>query len=288
MPDNSIEQQLEVERDIARRLLAATAEERERLYGPSYNALYEMALTRRGETAEEQAFGAGPDMIPVLLRLSTPGDDVLEVGCGCGYLSLELAKRGRRATGIDVSAVAIAEAKRHAAALGPDTAAFRAVDGMSIPFPDGSFDLVFSVEVVEHLHEQDVPTHFREALRVLRPGGRLWVQTPNRLLQISVRERFAGDSAMVTPAPAAGQDPDVHLKEWTYREILAALQAAGFHRLTTFWHRPQLNLLPEIPAGVKSVAEAVIAALPHGSVRRHLLYQSRIGEISVVARKPAG
>lgn len=280
---SEIEQQLCLESELARRLLEADENTRAKLYGPVYDQIYEISLRGRGPKAEDQQFGSGPYMFPILTRLSRPGDQVLEVGCGCGYLSLELARSGRQVTGVDVSSVAIEQAQRHAerfpSAGAPD---FVCVSGLELPFPFNSFDLVFSVEVLEHLHEADVPRYLAGAFRVLRPGGRFWVKTPNRLLDISAEERFGVDDR----SHHHGDNPNVHLKEWTYAELMPLLKQAGFRDLSSFWQRPSINFFPRLPARVKLNAERALRWLPFTRVRRLLMYQARVGDISIVGRKP--
>ena len=79
---SGIEEQLRLESELARRLLEADEKTRAKLYGPVYDHIYEISLRHRGPEAEDQQFGSAPYMFPILTRLSRPGDQVLEVGCG--------------------------------------------------------------------------------------------------------------------------------------------------------------------------------------------------------------
>jgi len=142
----------------------------------------------------------------MLTKLSNPGNAVLEVGCGAGYLAIELAKRVRTVTGIDVSDRILKVARAHTV----NGIEFLRVDGVELPFPTDSFHLVYSIEVFEHLHPDDALKHLREARRILRPGGKLWALTPNRTFKISAGARFGID---------ATHGEDIHLKEWTYEEL---------------------------------------------------------------------
>jgi ubiquinone/menaquinone biosynthesis C-methylase UbiE len=279
---SEFEEQLLIESELARRLLEADENTRAKLYGPVYDQIYEISLRYRGLEAEDQQFGSAPYMVPILTRLSRAGDQVLEVGCGCGYLSLELARSGRQVTGVDIASVAIEQAKKHAERLPSGAAEFVCVNGLKLPFPSDSFDLVFSVEVLEHLHEADVPRYLAGAFRVLRPGGHFWVKTPSRLLDISAEERFGVDDH----SHHHGDDPNVHLKEWTYAELMPLLEQAGFRDLTSFWQRPSIKFFPRLPARFKLNAERALRWLPFTRLRRPLMYQARVGDISIVGRKP--
>ena len=98
--------------------------------------------------------------------------DALDLGCGTGFLSFELAARGHRVTGVDFAPAMLAEARRKAAAHGGQLR-FEEADAEQLPFPPGSFDLAISRHVLWTLpHPQAA---IDEWIRVLRRGGRLVV-----------------------------------------------------------------------------------------------------------------
>ena len=98
--------------------------------------------------------------------------DALDVGCGTGFLSLELAGRGHRVTGIDFTRQMLAEAKKKASAQGV-AVRFEEGDAEQLPFPEASFDLVMTRHVLWTLPHPE--RALDEWIRVLRPGGRLAV-----------------------------------------------------------------------------------------------------------------
>jgi ubiquinone/menaquinone biosynthesis C-methylase UbiE len=98
--------------------------------------------------------------------------DALDVGCGTGFLTLELAARGHRMTGVDFAPAMIAEARRKAAERGVSVH-LEEGDAEQLPFGAGSFDLVISRHLLWTLpHPQAA---IDEWIRVLRPGARLVV-----------------------------------------------------------------------------------------------------------------
>jgi len=113
----------------------------------------------------------------------------LDVGCGAGLLAEPLARLGAKVTAVDASEELIAAAKAHAEAMGLEID-YRAC---AVEDLDGQFDLVTSMEVIEHVAD---PAAFVRSLAVrLAPGGLLLMSTPNRtawskLLTITLAEGF--------------------------------------------------------------------------------------------------
>ena len=105
-----------------------------------------------------------------LLPLLPSGLDLLDVGCGPGTITVDLAARVApgRVVGLDVSADPLDEARAAAAAAGVDVA-FEVGDVYALEADDGSFDVVHAHQVLQHL--TDPVAALREMARVCRPGG---------------------------------------------------------------------------------------------------------------------
>jgi 2-polyprenyl-3-methyl-5-hydroxy-6-metoxy-1,4-benzoquinol methylase len=114
------------------------------------------------------------------MGLLQPGARVLDFGCGTGHFLEALAKRQGRLElhGVDFSADSIAETS-HRLASRKGFVEARAIQQLPSPWAAGSFDLITSLEVVEHLDDAKLDGFLEEAARLLRPGGRLFVTTPN-------------------------------------------------------------------------------------------------------------
>ncbi len=119
-----------------------------------------------------------------------PGTTVLDVGCGIGGSSRILAKDyGFAVTGVTISPQQV----RRAQELTPESvpAEFKVDDAMNLSFPDGSFDVVWSVEAGPHMPDKAV--FAQELLRVLKPGGTLvvadWNQRDDRQKPLNAWER---------------------------------------------------------------------------------------------------
>ncbi len=141
-----------------------------------------------------------------------PGRRLLDVGCGNGDF-LRVARRlGFDVMGLDLDAAAAARARESGATVLVGTLDDAELDA-------GSFEHVTMSHVVEHLH--DPVGSLRRIAALLRPGGRLWLQTPN--LEAEGLKRFGPDWR--------GLEPPRHLTIFDVRSLRAALHAAGFERI---------------------------------------------------------
>lgn len=100
---------------------------------------------------------------------------VLDAGCGGGGMPLSLAEHAALVVGIDPAERFQDAGVRLARERGVAHLAFALADGMYLPFPDGTFDLVLSHAVIEHV--ADAPLYLRECARVLAPGGHMYLST---------------------------------------------------------------------------------------------------------------
>jgi len=93
--------------------------------------------------------------------------NLLDIGCGPGSITIGLADYVARAVGVDFSDEVVQEAR--AAAVGKDNSEFIVASVYELPFPDDSFDVVWTHQVLQHL--PDPVGALREMLRVTKPGG---------------------------------------------------------------------------------------------------------------------
>jgi SAM-dependent methyltransferase len=105
----------------------------------------------------------------------TIGGRVLDAGCGGGGMPLSLAEHAREAIGIDPMDRFGQAGVTLAAERGVRNLRFLLADGMALPFEDGTFDLVLSHAVIEHV--ADAERYLRECRRVLAPNGRFYLST---------------------------------------------------------------------------------------------------------------
>jgi SAM-dependent methyltransferase len=144
------------------------------------------------EPREQYTHGHGPVITRILGQRTaashaaffTPylrsGMRLLDCGCGPGSITLGLAQcvAPGEVVGVDMAENQLEQARAAATEQGVSNARFETANVYALPFPDGSFDAVFSHAVVEHLREPIVA--LKEMYRVLKPGGVLGLRNADR------------------------------------------------------------------------------------------------------------
>jgi SAM-dependent methyltransferase len=176
-------------------------------------------------------FDAGPVAYqPVLLEAAAvrSGETVLDVGCGAGRTSLDLAPIAApgQVTGVDLSTRMLAIARKRAVEEGLTNVAFERADAQVHPFPAGATDVVVSRH--GSMFFADPVAAFANLARTLRPGGRMvlltwqgiehqeWMRAPMTILAAG---RDLPLPPPDTPGPLSLADPD---------RVRSVLEAAGF------------------------------------------------------------
>jgi len=108
-------------------------------------------------------------------RLGQGPKRVLDLGCGAGFLSNELALAGHEVVGVDVSDTSLAVARLHDATASVN---YLTADALALPMADQSFDVVCAMDFLEHVN--DPALVIAEAGRLLRPDGLFFFYTFNR------------------------------------------------------------------------------------------------------------
>jgi arsenite methyltransferase len=158
----------------------------------------------------------------------SPGERIVDVGCGPGFYCLELVEQtgsSGSVTGIDASPAMLALAQRRCAEH--DNIDLLEGEATSLPIPDGAFDAALSVQVQEYI--PDLERSLAELHRVLRPGGRVLVY------DIDWQTLAIGGEAERTRRLVRAWDE--HLAHPTLPQTLALrLRAAGFGEIRMSAH----------------------------------------------------
>src|SRR5713226_6010314 len=151
-----------------------------RQYAETWDALASSPGAARaavsGKQDEDELRNSAAEPVRNLLELASIGaeDEVLEIGCGVGRIGRELAPRCRSWTGADISANMLACASDRLRGIGNVRLQQLLGRGLS-ELGDNSFDVVYCVNMLAHLDEVDRWRYVQEAFRVLRSGGRIFL-----------------------------------------------------------------------------------------------------------------
>lgn len=154
------------------------------------------------------------------------GDHVLDVGCGTGVVTRDLAaaagRRGR-VVGVDPSRAFVAEARRRTGSDGAGCR-FRVADGLRLPFRDGAFDAALAVTVLLHVPESG--RVLAEMIRVTRSGGRVAALDQDMgTLVLDLPDRA------LTRRIVDGHAERYYADPWSGRTLARRLRAAGLARV---------------------------------------------------------
>jgi SAM-dependent methyltransferase len=242
----SVLHHFEVERAIARRLMAADRAQRKRIYCTMYDELFAEVpdhprLTRRDDPALTARVNRSK------LRLLQPfleaAGNFLEFGSGDCRFAFEVAARVEKVYAVDI-------ADQIGPGVGrPDNFELVVYDGYDLGLPDDSIDVAFSDQLIEHLHPEDSERHFKTVLRLLKPGGVYVLRTPHRLTGPHDVSRYFSD-----------RPECFHLKEWSYGELAALLRRLDYRSVAAYWFAR--GMLVRVPVTVFSAIEAVAGRLP--------------------------
>jgi len=160
------------------------------------------------------------------------GRRVLDLGCGVGFFGGEAAKRGAWVAGLDFSGTALEICHERLPQLGLVRA-----DATRVPFRSASFDVVLVNDIIEHLAEDLGRAMMQEVSRVLRPGGRLVLDTDNDAFLFHRKgfrrlndwlERDTEQRAALREIKRTWNAPTLHIKIYSVSELRALIEGAGF------------------------------------------------------------
>lgn len=210
---------------------------------------------------------------PVALASLREGEVVLDLGSGAGFdcfLAAERVGPSGRVIGVDMTPDMLDRARENAKRCGRTNVEFRLGEIEHLPVADNSVDVVISNCVINL--SPDKPQVFREAFRVLRPGGRLMVS--DIVLAAPLPAALAG-SALLYNSCVAGA--------LVREEYLGGIAATGFTEVTVQGEAvfPLEHIVSE-PDLVRALEGAALSESERASLRESIL------SIKVAARKPGG
>lgn len=181
-----------------------------------------------------------PPRLRIPLELGNIGPDmrVVDIGCGRGEIVLHCARRGASVWGLDYAAEAIALASEALDNVATPQERTRIMllrgNARVLPFDSNSIDVLFMLDVVEHLYPTELVKAVGEAKRILRPNGRVVIHTMPNLWYYHYGyplyraiQRMRGERLPANPR-ARWEYSHVHVNEQTPISLYRTLHNAGF------------------------------------------------------------
>ncbi len=189
-----------------------------------------------------------------------PGDRVVDLGAGAGSICHHLARRGATVEGVDLSEPAIATARKRCEGLPVHLTVCDASNCAHLE--SDSFDESTCCDLIEHVYDDTMFGILREAHRLLKPGGTMFLYSPNRRHWI---ERTKAHNFIL-------KNPETHLRVRSIPEVVRAVEQSGFQIARVA--RPT-SMLP------------VIRWLEWLWIRQPIWPDLAIYRVAILARKPA-
>jgi SAM-dependent methyltransferase len=252
----AIRHHYDTEKTLAARLRAASREERSSLYRTVYDDLFRL-LPDHPQLVRKQSPEQAHRKISAQLGLLGPylrSDAVfLELGAGDCALSLEIAKRVKQVFAVDVSEQITAGIQR------PDNLTVVICDGCTIPLPPNTADVVYSNQLIEHVHPDDLVQQLESVRSVLRQNGTYLCVTPNRLNGPHDISKYFDDEAT-----------GLHIKEYTNAELQALFLAAGFSNCCAYAgvEGRYLRLPVSLPVAIETILQRLPISIRRSIARR--------------------
>jgi len=180
------------------------------------------------------------DRLKILKELipSGYGKRAIDIGCGPGYFSRELSNKGWRTSSVDTDSENIESAKEHAheTHLG---------DALSVlpELPVNHYDLALSLEIIEHMPKAHGENLLKGIFRVLKPGSRLIISTPNKLSPEGLGGYYWGEKIRGWGKWDAFDPTHVHI--YSSPEILQLVKSSGFsvNKIIGYYYEGTLPLI---------------------------------------------
>jgi SAM-dependent methyltransferase len=257
----------EVERALATKLKEASREERKIIYSTMYDELFQKVPDHPRLTAREDrtlTSAANQSKMKLLERFMDSSKVFVEFAPGDCRFALEVCKYFKFVYGIDIS-----DQRGHIQNV-PDNFELIIYDGYNLALKENSVDVVFSDQLIEHLHPEDTVLHFQLIKNILKKEGVYVFRTPHR---------FSG------PDDISGYFSDepegFHLKEWTYTELTSLLKELNYSSWYGIYRAKGVHI--KMPSFYFTVVEKMLKTLS----RQHRVNACRyfLPGISMVAIK---
>jgi SAM-dependent methyltransferase len=243
-----LKEHYELEKKLAAKLRSANKKQRSYLYTRLYNQLFRK-LPFHPQLANKQNPQLRLKEISNHLNLIdsylSPNCKFVEVGAGDCLFSFAVAKKVNEVYAIDVSDELVKGSKL------PKNFLFIKSDGTNIPIHQETIDIIFTNQLMEHLHPEDALIQLKNILTALKKGGVYVCMTPNSLTGPHDVSKYFDEVAT-----------GFHLKEYTVTELYKLLKKTGFSKIKVIISFKGHVLSRSFPVLLIEALELILTALP--------------------------
>ncbi len=262
-----IKNHYEVEKTIAKRLKKSTKEERKIIYKTMYDELFECVPDHpRLKIRDSKDIGTlkNQNKLKLVENFIDKHSVFVEFGAGDCRFAMDICKRVRSVYGIDISD------QREQLNVAPNNFELIIYDGYNLEMQENSVDVIFSDQLIEHLHPEDTEFHFQLVENILKSGGVYVFRTPHSYSGPHDISRYFSNVA-----------EGFHIKEWTYSEIAGILSKCRYSSWEGYWYAK--NILKKMLFSYFIIIEDVLNPLP-----KHIRYSASrylLPDITIAAFK---
>jgi SAM-dependent methyltransferase len=244
-----IKKHYEVEKSIAAKLRQSNKEQRKAIYPVMYDELFSKVTDHPRlivSKSKEKAETTDKEKLKLVKKFLNDSIVFIEFGPGDCYFAYEVCQYVKKAYAIDISD------QRGKNRQAPANFELVVYDGYNLDIENGSADVVFSDQFIEHLHPEDALHHFQLVKRILRDQGVYVIRTPHAYFGPHDISRYFSD-----------EPEGFHLKEWTHSEIQSMLNKLDFSSWHGYWRiNNQINkTYIKIPFFYFNIVEAMLKNL---------------------------
>lgn len=215
--ESQVKEIFEVEKRQADILCKAPPNERKKLYGPVYEDYFkqlpfhpQFTIKADDKKKKERVDFQLAQLMPFINKETA----FAEIGAGDCSLSLAVASKCKQVYALEVSEEIVSGINF------PENVEPIIFDGFDIPIGENSVDLVYSNQLMEHLHPEDAKDQAKSILKMLKPGGRYICITPNKLLGPHDISRFFTEELLC-----------FHLKEYSGTDLRNLFLEFGYKKV---------------------------------------------------------
>lgn len=247
---NERKKQFEAEKKISTLLMESPKPLRRKLYSIEYDKFFKNFPNHSSVSLVDKKNNVNQELM-IVKKIMKEDSTIMEIGAGDSLFARKVCEHFKNVIAIDVSG-------ENNKAEFPKNYKQIICDGIELPVETRSVDFIFSNQVAEHLHPEDLVDQTRSIYNCLKPGGIYEVVTPHRFIGPHDVSRYFSNKA-----------EGLHLKEYTIYEIYEILKNTGFKKIALILKIRDIVVL--IPIQIALLGEMLLQFVSPLKIGRKLL-----------------